>query len=154
MGGKLDPLQSMQIGGQTPLSAKDAHLPEVVPFRKRKEELWQCMNSDRFKERKAALQTEVDFECDQPTGQQVDQEMQEDPEIRKERVTLGKYWEDHFYRDRKANKCLLSSSPVGFVPSPLKPPHLVPPTLSASLNTHLSSLPLIPFHLRRRPKHS
>jgi hypothetical protein len=104
MGGKLDPLQLLQIGGQMPLSAENAGLLKVDSFRKRKEELWQNLNPEKFKERRAALQAEIDFECDMPESWQVDEELWEDPDIRSERITLGEYWEDRFYEDRKERK--------------------------------------------------
>jgi hypothetical protein len=120
MGGNLVPLQQMLIWEQKPLSPtglqpEDAEDEEVDPeeeerkqrsakFKKRKEKLWRDMNSDGFKEKRASLQAEIDFEHDQPTSWQVDQELKEDPDIRKYRLMLGKYWENNFYYDRKARK--------------------------------------------------
>jgi hypothetical protein len=61
------------------------------------------------------------------------------------------------HRNEPCLNCLcvfIEQFPSGVCTISSKTPHLVPPTLSAPLNAHLSSLPLITFHLRRRPEHS
>jgi hypothetical protein len=97
-------LQPEAIGVEAVDPEEEERRHRTTKFKKRKETLWQRMNSDKVKERRASIQAEIDFELDQPTSWQIDQEVHKDPEIKKDRITLGKYWENHFYCDRKARK--------------------------------------------------
>jgi hypothetical protein len=103
----------MQILEQLPLSAVDQAVldpaeeelrQKSVRFKKAKEKLCRRMSSASFKEARVSKQKEVDYECDQPTSRQVNEELWEDPEVKKDRLFLRERWEDHFYRDRKARR--------------------------------------------------